>query len=536
MELNRKRLKRVAVVLGIIIALIALFVFLFQQPSIGVQNWGEWGEVNEEQTEIITTLWVDNPNPLGVALTGTAQVSYDLTLNDVKLADGEAQNLDVPPGNDTLTLSTELNNHRIPEWWVNFVQNNETISVTAEPQGTVDVVLLSASHGTTIDKTLLEDATPVSSALSQVAGGAEGEYTKTFSGDRIETQFASDLIDNQRLNELTSVGVSSEEITVGYEVQRGWTTWGEVSQERTVVYYHFLVHNPSEVVAIPAEPDNLGLTVNMNNVELFTAQEDDTTLQNPMEFSLSESLGKRVLTPGETKEIVYAIEMDNEKLDDWFVSHVQRDEQTDVRVEFQMVFDNGETIFRVPENSPVTYSCELQTGILVDGQNQETTCLQPESVPGVDTSESSSQNDDESTTTPTPTGTDTDVPTRNQMPTETETVVPTQTPTPTETETAVPTRTPTPIQEPPEAIIIAEPIEGEAPLEVTFDASRSSDPNNDIEEYVWRFKDGTAPARGETVTHTFRTAGEYEVELVVFDSEGNQDRDTVVINVESRIG
>ena len=77
----------------------------------------------------------------------------------------------------------------------------------------------------------------------------------------------------------------------------------------------------------------------------------------------------------------------------------------------------------------------------------------------------------------------------------------------------------------PQAVISADPISGsEAPLEVTFDASGSSDaetPNAEL-TFEWDFDaDGEYDAEGETVTHTFTELGRFDVQLRVTDPQGN---------------
>ncbi|MEM4703704.1 MAG: PKD domain-containing protein [Candidatus Bathyarchaeia archaeon] len=54
---------------------------------------------------------------------------------------------------------------------------------------------------------------------------------------------------------------------------------------------------------------------------------------------------------------------------------------------------------------------------------------------------------------------------------------------------------------------------------LTFDASTSAASNSEIVSYLWKFGDGTT-AKGKTVTHTYLKAGNYEVTLLVVDSEG----------------
>lgn len=62
-------------------------------------------------------------------------------------------------------------------------------------------------------------------------------------------------------------------------------------------------------------------------------------------------------------------------------------------------------------------------------------------------------------------------------------------------------------------------LSGSLPLKVSFDASLSSDPDNDIVDYEWDFDgDGRRDETGQKVDHTFDAAGEFEVALKVKDS------------------
>ncbi|PSP33623.1 hypothetical protein BRC64_03060 [Halobacteriales archaeon QH_10_67_22] len=448
--LTKRTLKVVAVVVLLLALVAGVAFYVLAAPSVGVEDVGDWGEVTDERTEVVTTLWVNNPNALGLTPDGNAAVTYDLTLNRVDLASGETQGLAVPPGNDTLSLSTDIRNERLPAWWVNFVRNDETIPVRAEPTATVTAGPLTASPALpTMNRTLLEDETPVRSSLSAAASETEGRYTRTVSTDA--------LSDQDPVGGVVDESGASEEVTVGYEVRRGWAQWGTVSENTTVVEFHFRVHNPSETVPMPAEPDALGATIAMNDVDLFEATSDDATLQNPENFSTREAVAGRVIEPGETREVVYEVEMDNERVDEWFTSHVRQSERTDVRVEFELVLGAGETTFRLPEDG-AAYTCEMQTAMLVDDQETRTTCGEPGSVPGVGTA--GPPTDVPGTPTATPTELEAAV-TR----TATTTVVP---PSPTLTP---PASTPT---EPPEGSapttrVTANRTEDEAPLAVSFD-------------------------------------------------------------------
>ncbi len=73
--------------------------------------------------------------------------------------------------------------------------------------------------------------------------------------------------------------------------------------------------------------------------------------------------------------------------------------------------------------------------------------------------------------------------------------------------------------EPPVAVLQADKTSGEAPLEVAFDASGSSDADGTIADYSWNFSDGTTGS-GSQVSHTFADTGRFVVQLTVTDNEG----------------
>ena len=57
---------------------------------------------------------------------------------------------------------------------------------------------------------------------------------------------------------------------------------------------------------------------------------------------------------------------------------------------------------------------------------------------------------------------------------------------------------------------------GQAPIEITFDASASSDPNGDALTFAWDFGDGESGS-GVSTTHTYTTGGSFAVTLTVSD-------------------
>jgi PKD repeat protein len=70
--------------------------------------------------------------------------------------------------------------------------------------------------------------------------------------------------------------------------------------------------------------------------------------------------------------------------------------------------------------------------------------------------------------------------------------------------------------------------------QVSFDATGSTAPDGrSITSYEWDFTgDGSTDATGATVTHTYETAGTYEVSVTVTDSAGTTDTATASVTVE----
>jgi PKD repeat protein len=90
------------------------------------------------------------------------------------------------------------------------------------------------------------------------------------------------------------------------------------------------------------------------------------------------------------------------------------------------------------------------------------------------------------------------------------------------------------INQPPIADFDVDFSSGVAPLNVSFDASNSYDPDGYITSYNWDFKDGATDS-GEAITHTFNSAGSYNVKLIVTDNKGVTDSTTRTITVTEPI-
>ena len=82
----------------------------------------------------------------------------------------------------------------------------------------------------------------------------------------------------------------------------------------------------------------------------------------------------------------------------------------------------------------------------------------------------------------------------------------------------------------PTARIVATPVDGEAPVSVTFDASLSADEDGEIVSFDWDFA-GVGAAGGITADYTFDDPGVYAVRLAVTDDLGGTAEVVFEVNV-----
>jgi PKD repeat protein len=82
----------------------------------------------------------------------------------------------------------------------------------------------------------------------------------------------------------------------------------------------------------------------------------------------------------------------------------------------------------------------------------------------------------------------------------------------------------------PVAVASATPTSGNAPLNVSFSSSGSSDADGTIVDYYWDFGDGSDSTEPNP-SHVYNSAGTFNSALTVTDSQGLKNTDTLTINV-----
>jgi len=393
---------RIVAVAVVVLAVVAGGLFaagVFGQPTVdGVEN--RFAGVNETTTVIETSIAVDNPNPVGANLSGLS-VGYEVRMNDVSMAAGNKTGVSIGAGTSRINTTTRMANERIPAWWASHVRNGERTTLAVD----------ASVHSETLDRTF--EAPPVT---REVDTDVISQFNST------ETRSAGE-------------GQSPTGDPVLY-VNETSAHWGTVTDAETPVEATFTVYNPN---AYPIVLTQLGYRTTMNEVPVGNGTTEREVL----------------IPPGQQRTIETTVRIDNSRLDEWWVTHLERNQVTDLRIEFSARIEAGGTALSLPLD-PLTYTNTIETDIFgnkpADGEsggNGQTTTA-GESTTAEDGAGSPTPTE---TPTPMPTETPTDdggllggdsTETATPSPTPTETATPT--PTPTETATPTPTETATPTE------------------------------------------------------------------------------------------
>lgn len=279
-------------------------------PSVtGIDN--RFGDVNETTTVIETDVAVRNPNPVGLRL-GSLGIDYTVRLNEVALATGAKRGLSVPPGRSTVAFTTAMANERISAWWVSHIRNNEHTAMQVE--ATVTAGLLNRTV-----------------AVTPVERSIETDILSAFNSTETRTVDANSLLVSDPLLYINETRAA----------------WGDVSTSTTPLDMTVVVYNPKPV---PYTVTKVSYTVSMNDV---TVGEGETARDY-------------VIQPGVERTIEATTAIRNDRLDEWWVSHLERDQVTEMRIEFEatVALPGGQTV-ALPLDA-LTYTETIETDFFGD--------------------------------------------------------------------------------------------------------------------------------------------------------------------------
>jgi LEA14-like dessication related protein len=337
----------------------------------------QFGDVNNSTSEIQTTITVNNPNPVGISLGGTT-IDYTVDMNNVSMATGQKKGIAIGSGNSTVDLVTYLDNTKIPAWWYTHIQSGE-------------------------QSDLLVDATVSHNTL----GSHNFETSKS-----IETNILGAFNSTETRPINTDSSLVSDPVLYLNETSGSYGS--ELTREQTPINLGFTVYNPKPYPYILTRVD---YTIYMNNITVGEGSNERNT----------------AIPPSATETINANTVIQNERLDDWWVSHLQNNQTTDLYIDMQVVVQADTPAGTTPaitiDSDKLDYRDTIETDVFGNKGNT-----------GDESTENATPVDD-GTATPADDGTATD---GDESPTATPGADSSPTPTAEESPTPTPAPSPTP--------------------------------------------------------------------------------------------
>jgi len=265
----------------------------------------EFGNVTAAESEVQARVVVGNPNERGFPVPAT--VGYDVYLNEVRAAGGSTSVGGLAAGRTEIRVPGTFDNTKVPAWWVSHVNSGERTELTISPEISVAGVYSTSlpNRTTTVETDLLGPL---------AAGGTE------------------------------TVAVAGEDLLV---VSNRSASWGEATTERTPVRFAADLRNVHDR---PVELDGTEYRIEMNDVVVGEGTTDEGIL----------------LEPGESGTVIVNASLDTARMQDWWMTHLRRDETTTLSVEVYGVVEDGNERERVPLPA-FDRELRFETDLLGDG-------------------------------------------------------------------------------------------------------------------------------------------------------------------------
>ncbi len=308
----------------------ALYTGAVQIPDVELADTGAWGEVTGDYLEIVTTVHVNNPNEFDIDLRPVS-IAYSVYMNDVLMARGSQHGENIPSGNSTVDISTELLQSNIADWWVSHMENDEVTTVTAE--ATVDLETAFFSHSIDgIDYTHEID-TELLPMLEKALSSIEDRYTYRATG--------LDIVDPEIVIRDTSA------------------EWGAITRDETELLLTLDVYNPNPY-PLPT-PEFVG-QLEMNGVQVADWDAHDV--------NVAQAPTDGVIAPQTANQITLGIALDHDAVTEWMTAHIEQGEHSTGTLQARMAFTINDQRFYLPPRGSLHCEFRFWTAILEDQEQR----------------------------------------------------------------------------------------------------------------------------------------------------------------------
>ncbi|MFW6018395.1 MAG: LEA type 2 family protein, partial [Halapricum sp.] len=249
----------------------------------------EWGEVTDESTEVHADVTVENPNTdSGINDFVRMTTSAETSINDVFVGSGQRTDETLSAGTNELPVTSELDNGEVPTWWARHLNSGETSRTVTTTTTTADVGF------TTVDV-----ATPDANSTTE-----------------------TDLLADLHTDEPQPVGTSDRQY---FLAESTTAEWGQATPQVAPLDVQSTLANEQPV---PVTIQEIHYEVSIGGVTLAADSQSDGT----------------TIAPGESEVVDLTVDLDNSRMDEWWVTHVRNGEQSALAMDVTATVEtNGET-------------------------------------------------------------------------------------------------------------------------------------------------------------------------------------------------
>lgn len=261
----------------LVIASVAMF-YVFIGPEFEISITQSWGKVAYDTTEINTVIAVNNPTPLSRWL---KKIEFNLYINDLKVASEISEkSIEVKPlGKTEISLTSFLNNSKIPDLWATYLKKddfNVTLAGNVTFGSRIREIICPIDYKTRVHTPLLELLN-----IRQPRDVRAGPATLT----------------------LKSLNL----------------TWGEVTSVQTKINNNAVIYNPN---SYPITVKKINYTIEMNGIKM--GEEGAKCNSTALEAKIDNN-------------VWFTAIMNNTMLDDWWAKHLRNDQVTSLAVKLRGV-------------------------------------------------------------------------------------------------------------------------------------------------------------------------------------------------------
>lgn len=285
-----------------------------------------WGEVTPDTTIIYADIWVNNRFPFGLG-SEAININVPIYFYDVQAAQFDLYEISLCKGYSPVDVTATMIQANLPQWWPDFIYHGELLAICIYPyvsthifgipisteshvQIEVPIPLLSEINNKE-PKTMSIDVASLHKIAQNNIVPDMVHYKKNYFDDSLLLEIIQSP--SEHFMEDFSPPLQGAQPILTME---SWNLyWGDVTTETTQILGTIVLRNE---LSVPMPIQGLRLGLDMNEI--------------PVVPNINIIPTEPILLPGESIPLTIDVDVNNDKLVQWWTSHLQQNEETIINV------------------------------------------------------------------------------------------------------------------------------------------------------------------------------------------------------------